>query len=196
MIPAPPGFGAIITGISYGLKLAIRQVHPLDSSAHPQDARAVWQALWFRFLVTMFNGALVLGVFQASTLTFFALISIIDTLAFPVVSHAVIARMGNAERFPAFITAFTWVGNLRVLLMMTIVLMAGFMDAHSMQLLIFPFALWMIWASWSVASQTLLGGWKGAGMVILAMIFEMITGFLIITYIHQVLPPGVSPYSG
>jgi len=196
MIPAPPGFGAIITGIAYGLKLSVRQVHPLDTAAHPQDARAVWQALWFRFLVTMFNGALVMGVFQASTLTTFALISIIDTLAFPVVSQAVLSRMGIKERFPSFITAFTWVGNLRILLMMTITLLAGFMDANSLQLLIFPFALWMIWASWSVANHSLLSGWKGAGMVILAMIFEMITGILIITYIHQILPPGVSPYPG
>jgi len=42
----------------------------------------------------MFNGALVMGVFQASTLTTFALISIIDTLAFPVVSQAVLLRIG------------------------------------------------------------------------------------------------------
>ena len=188
MIPAPPGFSAISKGISYGLKLAIRSVHPL-SKTHPHDAQAIWQALWFRLMVTLFNGAVILGFSEASTLLLFFFITIIDTLSYPVVSHAVLSRINLSLRYPQFIVAFTWVGNLRVLLMMSITLLAGVFQENTIQILIFPFALWMIWAAWSVSTQSLeRGGWLGAGMVVLAMVLEMILGIISITFIYPSLP--------
>lgn len=196
MIPSPPGFSAIINGIAYGLRLATRSVHPNAGPNHPKghacDATAIWQALWFRLLVTLFNGVLILGFNQISTMLLFFFITVIDTLSYPVASHAILHRTSMANRFPAFITAFTWVGNLRVLLMMSITLLAGMFDDQTLQVMIFPFALWMIWAAWSVATQSLgRGGLIGAGMVFLALVLEMILGALIITFIHPSLPtPG------
>ena len=193
MIPSPPGFSAIINGITYGLRLATRAVHPNDGPTHPKghayDANAIWQALWFRFLVTLFNGALILGFADISTMLMFLFITFIDTLSYPVASHAILHRTNMAGRYPAFITAFTWVGNLRVLIMMSITLLAGALDDQTLQVMIFPFALWMIWAAWSVATQSLgRGGMVGAGMVFLALVLEMILGALIIIFSHPSLP--------
>ena len=98
-------------------------------------------------------------------------------------------RTSLAGRYQPFITAFTWVGNLRVLLMMSITLFAGMVDDQTLQIMIFPIALWMIWAAWSVATQSLgRGGVVGAGMVFLALVLELIIGAMIITFIHPSLP--------
>ena len=193
MIPSPPGFSAIINGITYGLRLAIRSAHPLDGANHPKghahDTTAIWQALWFRLLVTLFNGVMILGFTEVSTMMMFFFITVIDTLSYPVVSHAILNRTSLLGRYPVFITAFTWVGNLRVLLMMSITLFAGLVDDQTLQIMIFPIALWMIWAAWSVATQSLgRGGVVGAGMVFLALVLELIIGAMIITFIHPSLP--------
>ena len=64
------------------------------------------------------------------------------------------------------------------------------MGVENMQIIMFPFAIWMIWASWSVATKSIgRGGWVGAGMVFLALILEMLLGAMIITFIH---PTGMA----
>lgn len=189
MIPAPPGFSAIIAGLAYAFRLSTRAVHPNNKSAHPQDSVAIWHALWFRLMVTTFNGVMIFGFKNGSLLLTFFLISLIDTLSYPVVSHSVLARSNLIDRYHRFITCFTWVGNLRVLLMMAITLTAGLINQDNLQIMILPFAIWMIWAAWSVSTQSLeRGGWVGAGMVFLALILEMLLGALIITFIHPNLP--------
>lgn len=181
----PPGFSAIIAGMTYGLRLALRQVDPADTDAHPNGPAAIAQALWFRYLITALNGVLVLSFDQTAAILLFLLISVIDTFAYPVVSHGVLYRAGLGPRYPSFITAYTWVGNLRILLLMSVSLLTASFGTQELQIALFPFALWMIWASWSVATHSLKrGGWVGAGMVFLGLILEMLLGALIITFIH------------
>ena len=188
MISGPPGFSAIITGISYALNLSLKRVNPTPE-AHPNSPTAISQAIWFRFLITVLNGVVILGFDQLSAVILFILISAIDTLSYPVVSHIVLHRSGLGKIYPSFITGFTWVGNLRVLMLMTISLLTVSLGAENMQLIMFPFAIWMIWASWSVATRAIgRGGWVGAGMVFLALILEMLLGAMIITFIHPVTP--------
>ncbi len=190
MISRPPGFSAIVSGISYALSLALRKVEP-SPKAHPNGPIAIAQALWFRYMVTVLNGVVILGFDKVTALVLFFLISAIDTLSYPVVSHAVLHKAGMARVYPTFITAFTWVGNLRVLLLMTISLLTVGLGVESMQIIMLPFAIWMIWASWSVATHALgRGGWAGAGMVFLALVLEMLLGALILTFIHPPVPTG------
>ena len=188
MIAGPPGFSAIISGISYGLSLAIRKVEP-GPDAHPNGPIAISQAIWFRFMITVLNGVVILGFDKMTALVLFIFISAIDTLSYPVVSHAILHRSGLGKLYPTFITSFTWVGNLRVLILMTISLLTVSLGAENMQLIMFPFAIWMIWASWSAATRSLgRGGWAGAGMVFLALVLEMLLGAMILTFIHPSLP--------
>ena len=184
MISGPPGFSAIVTGISYALSLATRRVEP-SADAHPNGPVAISQAIWFRFMITVLNGVVILGFDNVVGLVLFFLIAAIDTMSYPVVSHLVLAKSGLGKTYPNFITGFTWVGNLRVLILMTISLLTVSLGAENMQIIMFPFAIWMIWASWSVATKSIgRGGWIGAGMVFLALILEMLLGAMIITFIH------------
>lgn len=188
MISTPPGFSATITGISYALNLALKKADPTPE-AHPHDSTAIAQALWFRFIIAILNGAIILGLGDWSPLILFILISAIDTLSYPVVSHAVLNRAGLGSLYPCFITAYTWVGNLRILMLMTIGLLAANFEFQEPYMIMFPFALWMLWAAWSVATRALgRGGWVGAGMVLLAVILEMILGLLIIMFINPAVP--------
>ena len=190
MISGPPGFSAIVTGISYALSLATKRVEP-SAEAHPNGPVAISQAIWFRFLITILNGVVILGFDNAFALVLFFMISAIDTLSYPVVSHVVLYRSGLGKVYPNFITGFTWVGNLRVLMLMTISLLTISLGVESMQIIMFPFAIWMIWASWSVATRAIgRGGWAGAGMVLLALVLEMLLGALIITFIHPTAVTG------
>ena len=184
MISGPPGFSTIITGLSYAFNLSLRKVNP-TSDTHPNNPVAISQAIWFRFMISVLNGVVVLGFGKLTTLILFILIAAIDTLSYPVVSHTVLHRSGLGKVYPSFITGFTWVGNLRILMMMTIVLLTSSFGVEHMQPIMFAFAIWMIWASWSVATITIgRGGWVGAGMVFLALILEVLLGAIILTFIH------------
>ncbi|XDZ65309.1 hypothetical protein AB8880_10305 [Alphaproteobacteria bacterium LSUCC0684] len=194
MIPAPPGFGSIITGMTYGLNLALRRIDPANTGAISQTPGAIWDALWFRFLVTLLNGALILGLGNVSAIVLLGLLALVDALSFPVISQVVIARLGLMPRFVPFILSLTWVGNLRIVVLMTVMLAFGPISAVGMgpgNIILLAVALWLIWATWSAATLSLgRSGWLGAAMVVLMMAVEMINGMLIVTFIHPML--GVS----
>ena len=78
MISGPPGFSAIVTGISYALNLATRRVEP-TAEAHPNGPVAISQAIWFRFMITVLNGVVILGFDKITALILFFLIAAIDT---------------------------------------------------------------------------------------------------------------------
>jgi len=191
MIPSPPGFGAVISGMTYGLNIALRRVDPADPAAIGQHVGAIWDALWFRFLITFLNGALILGLSNFSMIALLGLLALIDALSFPVISQLVIGRMGLMPRLIPFLLSVTWVGNLRIVVLMTVMLMFGPISAVGLgagNLILLAVALWLIWATWSAATLSLgRSGWLGAAMVILMMAVEMINGMLIVTFIHPVL---------
>ena len=191
MIPAPPGFGTIISGITYGLNLALRRVDPASPTAIRQAPDAIWDALWFRFLVTLLNGALILGLDNLSAMVLPGLLALVDALSFPVISQLVISRLGLMGRFVPFILSVTWVGNLRIVVLMTVMLVFGPISAVGIgagNIVLMAVALWLVWATWSAATLSLgRSGWLGAAMVILMMAVEMINGMLIVTFIHPML---------
>lgn len=188
MIPTPPGLGAIVNGLAYGLKLAIRRGEPQDMQPHPG---AVWDALWFRYMLTLLNGGLILGLGNYSAVLMLAVLGLVDVLSYPVVSHFVLRQMQLDRFFPQFALAVTWVGNLRVMILMMIILVTSPAATASATLIMFPFAIWMIWATWSAATRSIESrGWVGAGMVVLMMILEMINGMMIISFLHPLLVQG------
>ena len=188
MIPTPPGIGAIIAGLAYGLRLSTRRGEPQDMA--PTNS-AIWDALWFRFLLTLLNGGLILGLGNFGAVLMLAVLGLIDVLSYPVVSHFVIRQMQAERFFPQFILAVTWVGNLRVMILMMVILMTSSAALTSASFVMFPFAIWMIWATWSAGTRSMDNrGWLGAGMVIVMMLMEMINGMLIISFLHPLLVQG------
>ena len=55
MLP-PPGFSAIISGLIYGFRVTTGQITAGDANAYPQDAPAVWDALWASWLISLIIG--------------------------------------------------------------------------------------------------------------------------------------------
>ncbi len=188
-IPPTPSLTETITGVRdgiiFGFRLSLRRASPND---HPNNAAAIWHALWFRFLITVLNGVFVLGFDMMAAIFIFVLVSAIDTLIYPNASYAVMNRTGLGASFPRFITAYTWLGNFKIVLLMAISILASSFGGTVVQMVLFPFALWMIWASWSVATASLgRGGLAGAGMVFLALMLELLIAGLIITFIQPTL---------
>ncbi|MGC6485676.1 MAG: hypothetical protein ACON4P_08415 [Candidatus Puniceispirillales bacterium] len=188
MIPTPPGLGAIVAGLTYALQLSIRRTEPQSMAP---DSRAIWDALWFRYMLTLLNGGLILGLSNGGAVAMLAVLGLVDTLSYPVVSQIVIRQMRLDRFFPQFILAVTWVGNLRVMILMMVILFLGQMDMATASIYMFPFAIWMIWATWSAATRSVENkGWVGAGMVVLMMLLEMVNGMLIISFLHPLLVQG------
>jgi hypothetical protein len=175
MIPEFTILPTIFNGISYGMRLALQQVDHRNPG-HANDPEAIMQALWFRFIIAMLNGIIAVGIYSpVAVIVTFTLIIIIDTLAYPVVSHFALTRAGLEARFPQFITAYTWLGNFRILLVVTIFFVSHAVNAPRLQLAVVPIGFWMIWASWSVATHSIgRGGWVGAGMVGLTVVLKLV----------------------
>ena len=188
MIPTPPGLAAIVGGLTYAMQLSVRRCEP---SAMPPSAVAIWDALWFRYMLTLLNGGLILGLGNMGAALMLAVLGLVDVLSYPVVSHFVLRQMQLDRHYTQFILAVTWVGNLRVMILMMIILMTTPVGLGTSTIFMFPFAIWMIWATWSAATRSIENrGWVGAGMVLLLMILEMINGTMIITFLHPLLVQG------
>ena len=165
--------------------MAVRKGHPDQLDPTP---KAIWDSLWLRFLLLTANGTLVVGWDQSSLIPLLAVVALVDTLSYPVVSQITLHLVGMAARFPLFILSVTWIGNLRVLLLMMLLLMAGGGENMGGNLLLAAVAFWLIWATWSVAALSLGGrGWLGAGMVVLMMFVELVNALIIITFVHPLV---------
>jgi hypothetical protein len=188
MIPKPPGPRVIITGLNYALQLSMHRCEPKAMSSSND---AVWDSLWFRYMLTLLNGSLIVDFGQMTAVVMLAVLGLLDTLSYPVVSHFILRQMQLNRHFPQFIVAVTWVGNLRVIILMILFLLLGQMDMATASLYIFPFAVWMIWATWSAATRSTGNkGWVGAGMMVVMMMLEMVNGILIITFLHPLFAQG------
>lgn len=178
-----PNFSAIAKGLGYGWQLALKQTDPSDDAPHPATSRAIIQALWFKAIIAMVNTSISVPFEHLLTLMTLLLIIIVDTLAYPVISHQVLRRIELEERFPRFITAYTWLGNLRVLMVLGLIFLSSV--APRVMILVVPISLWMLWAAWFVASKSLgRGGWLGAGMVGLAILLELLLTLITISIIN------------
>lgn len=184
MIPSPPSIAAIVDGMAYSIRMATRQSQPAAMLPTPT---AIWDALWFRFILVLLNGIVMLGWGNLHVLPLLAVIGLVDTLSYPVVSQYVLQLTGLGRQFQQFILSVTWIGNLRVILLMAILLGTSGTSVIG-NFLLFVAAIWMIWATWTVAAAS-LGDKKLAavGAVLLMMVLEMINASVIINMIHPLV---------
>lgn len=190
MIPPPPEPKAIAAGLVYGFRLATATAVAGNPKAHPQTVTAAWQALWVYWLMALISGVFVIGV-ETSLLALLRLvvISVVSTLLFPVVSYSVIAWLGRVARYPAFIIAVTWLNIFSQLVLLTLLHLLAPVAAENAtpRHILAAVAIWLLWATWRAAAQSLAAGaWVGLLMVLvmLAVGLAMLLGQLAIAYHH------------
>ena len=178
MLPVmfPPGPIAIVRGFIYALLIATAIRPAGDPKAHPQTIRAVWQALWVHWGLAILGGSL--GPFIDSYIDFllFAVLAVIITLLYPVVSYSVVERLGEKDRYPAFIIAMVWINNLRQGLVLGMVYIPFLpKEIFVSQYVLAPIAAWMLWALWRAATLSLgRGGRVGLSMLGLLLVVEVL----------------------
>ena len=181
MIPLPPSPKIIIDGITYALKMSLRQTHP---SAMPPTTEAIWHALWVRFALIILNSTIMLEERSFALFAMLIPIAVIDVLSYPVVSHFALLTSGNEKRFPLFILAMTWIGNLRVIILMTTLLIIGIENPGGGIFLLLAVGMWMLWATWSVATISLNHkALAGVGMIALMMVVEILNANILIRFV-------------
>lgn len=194
MIPSPPTPASIVMGLSLALRMALGQEEPgrLKTRFEKMWGKAVWEALWFRLILLVANGTLMVGLDHLNLIPLLVVVALVDTLSYPVVSHFALQAIGMAERFPLFILSMTLVGNLRIILIMTTLLATGGGSGMAGNIIMLAVAVWMIWAAWFAASRSLgRKGWLGAGMLVLMMFTEILNALVILTFV-QPLADGIS----
>jgi hypothetical protein len=175
MLPPPPGFSAILAGLAYGFRVAAGQIRAGDPADHPQDAAAVWDALWASWLISLIMGIPLLGIWGSlAGLLSFMVITLVIALLYPVISYYALTWLGLQQRFPAFIVTMTWINNFRELLVLVIVLFFAGMPAQNLLLILTPITFWMLWAFWRGAAQSLrASGWTGLLMLALLIVVHL-----------------------
>ena len=185
MIPLPPSPFSMVMGIAYALRLAIGRGH---GDFTKPSAKAVWDALWFRFLLIAANGMLVVGFDHANAIPLLLAVALCDTLFYPVLSHFTLQAIGMSGRFPLFIMAMTWFGNLRIILLMVILLALGGGQNPLGTTVLVVVGFWLVWATWSIASRSLGDrGWLGVGMLMLMMFAEILNAGVVVSFVHPLV---------
>ena len=171
----PPSPISIGRGLAYAFLIATKIKSPGDPAAHPQTIPAIWQALWAHWMLVMLSGVVARFLDSISEFVMFAILAVIVTFLYPVVSYSIITILRAKANYPAFIIAMVWINNLRQLLVVGLVFLPILPIAvENIQWALVPIAIWMLWALWYAATVTLQrGGLIGLAMLILLLAVEM-----------------------
>ena len=190
MIPSPPPRPLmVLLGFTLAVRMAVRKDDPSVVTPTPKK---VWDALWIRFFLLMASGMAMLGMDNANLIPLLLATVMVDTLSYPVISQFTLKQIGLAERFPLFIMCMTWIGNLRIILMLTGLFATGAGENLVGAFILAVLAVWMLWATWWVAARSLGNrGWLGGGMLVLMMFTEFLNAMVMLTFIQpQMAGPG------
>lgn len=176
-------FGLLVSAFEIGLRqamlAAIGRPPMVNLKNRGTAAYLICHALAVRWLLTVINGVVLLHGAERGYFTLFALIALVDTLLYPVASHAVMQRMGCGNRWPGFIMLLTWVNNLRIMLLFAVGMLSIIIPG--LEVLILGFVLWMLWTAWRAATISLgRGGWAGGGMILLSVLLEVGLGVIVL----------------
>ena len=193
MIPLPPTPLTVALGLSFALQMALGREDPngFKPKFEPIWQKAIWDALWVRFMLLGANGVLVLGLDHAHLIPLLLATSLVDTLSYPVIAQFALQVSGMAGKFPLFIMCMTLVGNLRIILVIAALLATGGAGNMAGLLLLAAIGVWMIWATWLVASRSLgYSGWLGFLFVLLMMFTEILNAGIFLTFVHPLTLGG------
>ena len=109
------------------------------------DRASLWQSVWGAWILHVLATSFATSIFGAGLFLRLSLVSLISSLAYILLVHFLLGRIGKSERFLAFIIPYQWLMALQAILFGAIAMGVLVVPALQLQLAVIPVVVWMIY---------------------------------------------------
>lgn len=143
---------------------------------------AFWQAVWGAWILHVMATSFATSIFGAGTFIRLSLVSLISSLAYLILVHFLMTRIGKENYFLAFVIPYQWLTALQAILFGMIAMGVLLAPALQLHLAVIPVVIWIIYRYWRLAKDVMgISGGLAVGFilarVILDAVINVLTGF-------------------
>ena len=143
---------------------------------------AFWQAVWGAWILHVLATSFATSLFGAGVFIRLSLVSLISSLAYLIVVHFLMKRIGKEALFLAFVIPYQWLTALQAILFGAIAVGVLLVPALQLQLAIIPVVIWIIYRYWRLAKDVMgISGGLAVGFILARIILDglinALTGF-------------------
>ena len=143
------------------------------------DNASLWQAVWGSWILHVLATSFSTSFFGASVFLRLSLVSLISSLAYILLVHFLLGRIGKADRFRAFIIPYQWLMALQALLFGTIAIGVLLAPALQLHIAIIPVVIWMIYRFWRLAKDEIgITGGLAVGFILARIVLDGVINML------------------
>ena len=146
------------------------------------DRASLWQSVWGAWILHVLATSFATSIFGAAVFLRLSLVSLISSLAYILLVHFLMGRIGKSDKFLAFIIPYQWLMALQAILFGSIAVSVLLLPGLALHLAVIPVVVWMIFRFWRLARDVMgITGGLAVGFVlariVLDLFINMLTGF-------------------
>lgn len=141
-----------------------------------------WQSVWGAWILHVLATSFATSLFGATVFLRLSLVSLISSLAYILLVHFLLGRIGKSEKFLAFIIPYQWLMALQALLFGTVAVGVLIAPALQLHIAVIPIVVWMIYRFWRLARDVIgISGGLAVGFILARILLDglvnLLTGF-------------------
>jgi len=143
------------------------------------DKASLWQSVWGAWILHVLATSFATSIFGAGLFVRLSLVSLISSLAYILLVHFLLGRIGKPERFLAFIIPYQWLMALQAILFGAIAMGVLVAPSLQLQLAVIPVVVWMIYRFWRLARDVIgISGGLAVGFILARIILDGLVNVL------------------
>ena len=137
------------------------------------NSAAFWQSVWGSWILHVLATSFASSLFGVGIFLRLSLVSLISALAYILLVHFLLGRIGKADKFLAFIIPYQWLMALQALLFGAIAVGVLIAPAFQLHIAIIPVVIWMIYRFWRLAKDTIgITGGLAVGFILARIMLD------------------------
>ena len=143
------------------------------------DKASLWQSVWGAWILHVLATSFATSIFGAGLFVRLSLVSLISSLAYILLVHFLLGRIGKSERFLAFIIPYQWLMALQAILFGAIAMGVLVAPSLQLQLAVIPVVVWMIYRFWRLARDVIgISGGLAVGFILARIVLDGLVNVL------------------
>ncbi len=143
------------------------------------DTNSFWQSVWGSWILHVLATSFASSIFGAGVFLRLSLVSLISSLAYILLVHFLIGRIGKQDKFLAFIIPYQWLMALQALLFGAVAVGVLIAPALNLHIAVIPLVIWMIYRFWRLARDVIgISGGLAVGFILARIVLDGVVNIL------------------
>ena len=139
----------------------------------------LWQSVWGAWILHVLSTSFATSLFGAGVFLRLSLISLVSSLAYILLVHFLMGRIGKSEKFMIFIIPYQWLMALQAILFGGIAVAVLLAPSLQLHLAVIPVVIWMIYRFWRLAKDVIgISGGLAVGFILARIVLDAVVNML------------------